>query len=300
MPNEKSMDFVYEKYTNQILQIIEEGKTLPWEKPWTSIWHKNISGREYKGINPFMLDYAKEKNHFTSNIWISLKQTLDMKRRIKKEEFNNSEWIVFWKFFKVKDKDNTDKTKTIPFIRYYKVYNFDQTEGIELPKKFTEMHIINNHEEADKIVEGFKDKPPIYWDATDRAFYRISEDAIHVQNKDTFKTQEGYYATLFHELIHSTGAKKRLNRDLDNWVSTDMYKYNKEELVAEFGSCFLMAKCQMNNENEFRKNADYIKGWSNAFKQDKKLLISAASKAQKASDYILGITYEQQQKQQEE
>jgi antirestriction protein ArdC len=47
----------------------------------------------------------------------------------------------------------------------------------------------------------------------------------------TFTTAEGYYATLFHELTHSTGHASRL--DLTAGEGKQSASYDREELTAE-------------------------------------------------------------------
>ena len=53
------MATVYEIVTEQIVRALENG-VVPWRKPWSG-GHRapmNISGREYRGINVFILGLA--------------------------------------------------------------------------------------------------------------------------------------------------------------------------------------------------------------------------------------------------
>ena len=103
-----------------------------------------------------------------------------------------------------------------------------------------------------------------------------------------FESAEEYYSTLFHELTHSTGHQKRLNRstltDLCPFGSTN---YSKEELVAEMGAAMLAGHAGIENK-VVDNSAAYIGGWLSRLKSDKKLAVHAAAQAQKAVDHILG------------
>jgi antirestriction protein ArdC len=120
------------------------------------------------------------------------------------------------------------------------------------------------------------------------AFYRPATDTVQMPTRETFDNPEAYYSTLFHELTHSTGHQKRLNRptltDLQPFGSTN---YSKEELVAELGAAFLCAQAGIENAT-VNRNASYIAGWLRALENDRRMVILAAAQAQKAADYILG------------
>ena len=101
-----------------------------------------------------------------------------------------------------------------------------------------------------------------------------------------FASVEEYYATRFHELGHSTGAKHRLDRKLEGDFGDK--DYSREELVAEMTAAFLCAHCGIDN-SVIENSAAYLQGWINILKGDSKLVVIAASQAQKAANLILGI-----------
>jgi antirestriction protein ArdC len=103
-------------------------------------------------------------------------------------------------------------------------------------------------------------------------------------SKDAFFSPEGYYGTFFHELVHSTGHKSRLDRNIMNAFGNE--EYSKEELVAEMGAAALCLKCNINNQIEY--SVDYLRGWVKQLNDDPHLIVQASSQAQKAVDYILG------------
>ena len=95
-----------------------------------------------------------------------------------------------------------------------------------------------------------------------------------------------YYGTAFHEMIHSTGHMKRLNR-LDATAHFGGEDYSKEELVAEIGSSALVHHYGLETQESFRNNTAYIQSWLSVLKNDKRFIVSASSKAEKAVRFIL-------------
>jgi len=104
---------------------------------------------------------------------------------------------------------------------------------------------------------------------------------------ERFEKGEEYYSVLFHELGHSTGHQSRLARkevmERNEFGSQD---YSTEELCAEMSAAMLCAAAGISNET-IEMSASYIESWLSAFRTNKKLLVVAAAKAQKAADYIL-------------
>lgn len=67
-----------------------------------------------------------------------------------------------------------------------------------------------------------------------------------------------------------------------------MERYSFEELVAEFGAAFLCGIAGIQNRDTEQLQAGYIAEWSRVFQQDNRMLLRAASAAQRAVDYIRG------------
>jgi antirestriction protein ArdC len=101
-----------------------------------------------------------------------------------------------------------------------------------------------------------------------------------------FKTPAAYYHTLFHEMTHATAHPSRLYCKSGSRGES----YAAEELVAEIGASFLSNTAGILSEIEFENSAAYIAGWLKALKDDRKLIVQAASAAQKAADFILEPT----------
>lgn len=124
------------------------------------------------------------------------------------------------------------------------------------------------------------------------AFYHPSLDYINMPKLKSFDSSESYYETLFHELVHSTGHKTRLNRkEIVQQASMGGELYSIEELIAEIGACYLSSFAGLSLKN-FNNNVAYIEGWLSKLKNDKRFIIYASGNAQKAVDYILNVTSE--------
>ena len=276
---------IYEEITNRIIEQLENG-VVPWHKPWTGVMsgaYNRISKKPYSLLNQMLLKHDGE--------YATFKQWSDIGGKIKKGE--KSEIVVFWKILETeeKNKDGKVEKKSIPLLRYIHVFHVSQIDGVE-PKtiKLVEHNPI---EEAEKIKSGYVERESIIIDelVTDRAFYSPVRDYIQVPCKEQYKDISEFYATLFHEMVHSTGHRDRLKRldcgmQLASFGSQD---YSKEELVAEIGSAFLMNHAGIETPKTFKNSAAYIKSWLEVLKNDNKFIVSASSKAEKAMKYILNI-----------
>jgi antirestriction protein ArdC len=194
--------------------------------------------------------------------------------------------VVFWNFVKKADTDKNGKDieKSIPFLRYYNVFNVEQCDGLEdkIPEsvKLEPKPVI---EAGEHVVESYTDRPPMAIGFSHACYYP-GLDKIEMPSRDQFVRSEEYYSTLFHEYAHSTGNSKRLNREICNGFGNQSYA--REELCAEMTAAYLCAEAGI--EGVFDNSAAYLKGWSEKLKDDQYLFITAAGKAQAAADYIMG------------
>lgn len=270
---------VYEIITDKIIKKLEEG-TIAWNKAWKTTRPQNFkTKKEYRGINIILLTLAG----FSCPYWASFKQINELGGQVKKG--SKSSMIIYWKILEYKNKNDKDEdiTKKIPLLRYYRVFNLEQTRGI---KYEIEKRVFNPIQECEKVIEGYTSKPEIKYNEP-QAYYSPKLDYINMPKKELFKSDEGYYATLFHEFNHSTGARGKLDRK--SVVDAGYYgseNYSKEELVAELGASFLCGITGIENKT-IDNSASYIKGWLKALKNDKKMIIYASAQAQKSVDYIL-------------
>lgn len=280
---------IYETVTTQIITMLEAG-TAPWRSPimgrGTAGHPKSMStGKKYSGINIFLLAFTAYAKGYQSAHWITFHEAKERGGNVKKGE--KSQMIVYFKKLDIEDKTTGDK-KQVPLLRYYNVFNVEQTEGIEIPDKvvFTPSEF-NPDEACEAIVRGYADGPKIIHEGAS-AYWRPSSDEVHIPEPTRFNATPEYYSTLLHELSHSTGHSTRLDRKLDTepkpFGSAD---YGREELVAEMAAAFLCGHAGI-QPRVIDNQAAYLAGWLKQLREDKKLVISAASTAQKAADWILG------------
>ncbi len=283
---------VYDIITDKIIGLLEKG-IVPWEQKWDVQLPQNFaSKRQYTGFNFFYLYCMALGRGYKSSYWLTFNQIQALKGKLKAGQYNKAEIVIFYRMKPWVDKDDLDKNgqpkkKMYPILRFYDVYNIEQTEGIAYE---TGTHKNLGIEACEAIVESYKDHPEITHVNGQAPCYIPLQDKIHVPEKTTYKTSEYYYKSLFHEFTHSTGHEKRLNR-FQAGESTNFGSevYSKEELIAELGTAFLCAEAGISNEDTLTHSASYIGNWLQALKNDKKLIIQASGKAQNAVDYIKGI-----------
>ncbi len=275
----------YEKITDLIIEMMEQG-VCPWERPWNPIGEPmNYStGKEYRGINNFFLNCLP----FEVPYYMTFKQCQAMGGKVKKG--SKGAPVFFFKWMEKENKESGEKSR-FPILKSFTVFNISQIEGIEY-----ELPTIKEKSENDKIesceelMNGFIEKPIVLNKNLSQAYYSPMEDIINMPMIEQFKTSEFYYSTLFHEIGHWTGAGKRMERDMSGRFGSD--KYAKEELVAEMFSAFACNRAGIDKKGIEENRVAYLKGWVKRFKEDKKMVMMAASAAQKAFDCITGKTFE--------
>lgn len=281
------MQFIYKKVTDLILQKLKQG-VIPWAKTWKTAYPQNlITGLEYKGINIMLLGLQD----FESNLWLTFKQCKDLGGSVKKDE--HSSLVVFWKpIVKISEHDLDETTADIFYLlRYYYVFNIAQCF---LPDEVLQKkNIVTTNPkilEAEQIINNYKNPPELAINnllMNPRYLPRL--DKIEIQSIKNFKSSDDFYASLFHELLHSTGAKHRLaRRGVIDKIQFGTENYSKEEFIAEIGASYL---CNISGiQKTIDNQASYIANWLQVLENDNRMVLIAASQAQKAVDYILNKT----------
>lgn len=275
---------IYSIVTEKILESLANG-VVPWRKPWSDagLPRNGESNRPYTGINSILLSLSE----YLDPRWLTWKQIQKRGGRVHKGA--KSTLVVFVANLKVIDRDNAEETKSVHFLKYYRVFNVAQTDGLALPALTTKTAPIEPFKAAEAIVAAMPNPPRIDHLGGSQASYRPSTDRISLPEVDTFQTAEGLAATTFHELAHSTGHASRLNREtLTGLAPFGSPVYSKEELIAEFGSAFLCGHAGISPAT-LDNSAAYIESWRKVLKADNTLVVHAASAGQKAADYILGV-----------
>lgn len=271
---------VYSIVTHKIINKLKQG-VIPWKKPWVSREQKNlISKLPYKGINALLLTMEGYKSQY----WATFKQLKSKGISVKKGE-KSSIVVFFSPVHTTLNEDKEDKKRII--LKYYRVFNLDQTDYTE--PNDNPIVVTDPIPNCERVLNNWYNKPEIIHKGTS-AVYNPVKDYILCPHLSTFITIEEYYSTIFHELIHSTGHKNRLNRKeiVENKIFGSE-SYSKEELTAEIGASFLCDITGISQE-VFDNQVSYINGWLSALKTDHTLLLRSASLAQKAVEYILSDT----------
>jgi len=271
---------VYEVITDRILGMLKDG-VVPWRQPWAAQGApKNlVSKKEYRGMNVLLL----ASQTYTSPYWCTFNQAKSKGGMVRKGE--KSTPVVFWK---ITENDKGGKKEKGFILRYYNVFNVGQCDGLTVPAE-EERKVVEPIQACEDLVKLYKTIPKVEHGGS-RAFYHPTFDYIGMPAMASFHGAEEYYSTLFHELVHSTGHKDRLDREgITNPIKFGSHDYSFEELVAECGSAFLCGRAGIDNR-VIENQAAYIGSWIKKLKSEPRWLVEAASKATKAVDYITGTS----------
>lgn len=320
---------IAQRVVDRMLDMMNTSNTcLPWVKPWSPniqkpvvrvhdgvtemvipvrFWRRN--GSPYQGVNTLLLSLSGKTGEF-----ITGNQAIKEGGKIKKGA--KSVPVVYWNMLRKEDPNDIDpdtgkpKVKTIPLLKYYNVFSLDDIEGLK-PKhnpdpvviKFDRWHYepvegdpVKLDPAAEAIVASYLSRSGglrLERDGvSDRAFYSPMEDKVVVPHVEQFKELAEFYSTLFHELGHSTGHSSRLNRlsGPDKIAAWGDENYSKEELVAEITAASILTTLGLESGNSFRNSTAYVQGWAAEIKSDPMKFVSAAGKAEKAIDLILGTS----------
>ena len=259
--------------TAKIIARLDEGE-IPWRRTWTSgIPCNGFTNNCYHGINALMTSgYANPR-------FYSFLQVKQLGESVKLGSKGTP--IVFWKFDdKVEIEDDREKRR-IPLMRYYTVFNEEQTTI--KPPEYTRIN--DPIELCGRLVEEYKGMPAIMYG---KPAYAPTPDIITMPNISDFIDSEAYYATLFHEISHSTGHKDRLNRNMIGSMKTEAYA--EEELIAEFSASILCALTGIRQIELEDNTVAYIQSWKKRLQDNKSLIIHLASAGQKSANYVKGET----------
>lgn len=282
---------VYQMVTDKVIEQLSKG-IVPWQKSWigcTDMALNYITRKPYSLLNQIMLGQSGE--------YLTFNQVKSLKGHVKKGA--KAKIVVFFQM--VEDKKNTkinengDKeTALFPILRYYNVFHISDCEGIESKVKTKGNDKIAKADRlsiAEDTIKRYLDQETHLLFQNDKesnkAYYSPVLDEVVVPQISQFSNIEEYYSTVFHEFIHSTGIKSRLNRE--NAVGNHFgdQNYSREELVAELGSVMICNQLGIDTEKSFVNSVAYLQSWIDALENDNKMIVWAASRAEKAADFII-------------
>lgn len=282
---------IYQAVTDRVIELLDQG-VAPWRNPIRSRGGEgglpaNVhSGRAYRGVNIFLLAVTSWLEGYASSGWLTYRQARERGGHVRRGE--KGTLVVFWKRHATTDRESGEPI-TVPVLRRYTVFNTEQCRGLEPGLDQTPRELARPFQplaKAELIVKRYDDPPEIAHHGS-RAFYRPADDQVRIPEPGRFTDGASYYATLFHELSHSTGHAKRLDRGLDRTLTPfGSPDYSKEELVAEMGAAFLAAAAGIGPET-IEQSAAYIDGWRRRISAEPKLVTHAAGAGQRAADWIL-------------
>lgn len=281
---------VHQQVTDSIIKQLEEG-IVPWKQCWKTnqsalfqLPRNAVTGKAYRGINIVLLWSTANEKQFASQEWASFKQWQSKKEAIRKGEKGN--FVVFTDTF---EKEVDGEIKKIPFLKYSFVFNRTQLVSYspnELPLENTEKPLVERIKVADEFIANtfasieHREGGACYAPELDKIFLPPIDSFIDTEYASA---SENYYATSFHEITHWTGHHSRINRKIKNKFGN--HAYAEEELIAELGSAFLGAEFNLSG-SKATDHANYIGNWLKVLKDNKQFIISAASEASKAVDFL--------------
>jgi len=274
--------------TDAILGMLDDG-VVPWRRPWAVRGEgpRNIeTGKAYRGGNFFLLGIVAMVESYSTDIWGTYRQIKAAGGQVRKGE--KATHCAWYGATQVRGDDGEPLFRDGEPVmrssaRSFCVFNLDQCDGLDhLKEERGEVSMVS----CSEIVDGMPAKPEISHRG-DRAFYSPSLDKVTVPVPARFEDEAEYWATMFHELAHSTGHSSRLDRHPGGWASvgSDQEQYSEEELVAEFCSSFLCGSAGV--ERNLQNSAAYVAGWKRRISSGDVSVTKALTAAAKAADYIL-------------
>ena len=267
MKNNNLIDAIAPRLTELMIQRIEHLET-DWQKPWiTDLAHglpRNLRGTPYRAGNILMLLFLSEIAGYQTPIFMTFRQAKEEGLNILK----GSRRKIDLEEYRQLPKEARIQYEVIPIIRYYSVFNLDQTDMQEKqPERYAALTARAEQknysdgmvcEPIDRMIEQQSWLCPIELRYGDRAYYTRLHDWVVCPLKEQFPKGEAFYGTLLHEIAHSTGHAERLNRTMGTRFGDEQYA--REELVAELTSalCGAMVGFATTPREE---NAAYLKGW---------------------------------------
>lgn len=286
----------YQRVTDRIIALLDRG-TVPWQKPWNTATGPpaNFStGKCYRGINILLLGLEAKPSAW----WMTYRQALERGGQVRKGEHGTR----ILKYGTTKQKEDAPEsagaksTRPRLFLREFTVFNACQIDGIEFPPVSTRASLPQDQRiaSAEAVFKRMPCAPAFREGSSIKACYNPAIDRVEMPGFGSFQTPEAYYSVLFHELVHSTGHQSRLARPtLMGAHNFADHAYSKEELVAEMGAAMLTSEIGIPTDG-LELSASYLQSWLRVLKvkEHRRWIVEAAGQAAKATDFILGRTWE--------
>lgn len=273
---------VYARVTESIIRMLEAGPVglTPRSNPSGGGRPLRFNGTPYRGINTVLLWAAAMDRGFGSNTWVTYRQAAAHGGQVRKGEHGTLVVYAGTLTRGEEGDDDQESGRSIAFLKGYTVFNLDQIDGLPTLAPGAPTGVVAPIPAAETFVSqcGAEIRH-----GGDRAFYSIREDRIQLPPASSFSDADGYMATKIHELTHWTGHPSRLAREFGHRFGDAAYAF--EELIAELCSAFLCADLGVSTEPR-SDHAQYLASWITVLQNHQHAIVTAASQAQKAADYL--------------
>ena len=275
--------------TTAIISLIERGQARGEGCLWDAAGRFGMpinyrTKREYSGVNVLLLLGEVHARGLERNEWLTFKQALELGAKVKKGA--KGVMGVFCKMLPKKGaahaqptQDDASAQSMAAMLKPFWVFNVADIEG--LPEVVQERPAFEPIAEAERLLQA--SGADITWDGL-RAFYRVDTDTIHMPTRERFSKPVNAYAVALHELTHWTGHESRLAREFSGRFGDEAYAF--EELVAELGSAFLVARLGLKGAR-LENHANYVQSWLKVLRNDKSAIFTASRSASAAYQFIL-------------
>jgi antirestriction protein ArdC len=277
---------LYDQITDRVLNALESGVER-WQQPWTTRAPINaVTERPYRGINILLLALTAAERNYVSSGWVTYRAAAAAGGHVRRGE--RATTIAWWERRTARIEENTidplessePEARSRWLTRSYAVFNLDQCDGLESLR----MRSIAHEEGFERIAEcqrAVSSSGARIEHGAGAAYYCPATDTISLPEAEHFTSSEAYYATLFHELTHWSGAPSRLNRQITGRFGDAAYAF--EELVAELGAAFLCGRFAIDHVSQA---AAYVQSWIRVLRNDNRAIVTAARLATQAADYL--------------
>ena len=293
-----------------------------WKKPWftegTLQWPKNLNGREYNGMNAFLLLLHCEKEGYKIPRFCTFdriqqfnkpgSRDKEAKPRVSVLKGEHSFPVMLttftvvdketkerikWEDYKLLSQEQREKYNVYPKLQTYYVFNVAQTnlkevrpeswEKLEQEYSMPKVDRSGAFEPVDRMIADNRWICPIKLMYGDSAYYSISKNEIVVPEKGQFKDGESFYSNLYHEMGHSTGAENQLDRLKPTTFGSA--EYAREELVAELTAALTAQRYGMSKHLK-DDTAAYLKAWLDSLKESPQFIKTVLLDVKKASSML--------------
>jgi len=310
--NEKFNTSAIERYASLLIEKIKEVNSKDWKQPWITTnfqcQPRNLEGRFYSMYNKLLLYFCTEMNGYKTPVFLTFTQAEKESLHILKgsKSFPVSYYDFTAKHKLTGEKISLEKYNLLPkslqddyklnfFLKYYNVFNIDQTNFSDkypqrwnaLLSEFNNIKAIDTDgfslSDLDAVIDNQTWVCPVHLKSQDHAYYSPTSDVIVLPLKEQFPEGKGFYHTALHEMAHSTGHTSRLNRPKHK-ISGDKI-YAREELIAELSSALSGKSLGLNVEPQ-KECAQYMKSWLSALADDPKFIMSILQDVSRATAMI--------------